>query len=398
MLLLAGWKPRPPALVVTVDHGLRTEAPDEARQVAENAAALGLPSRIMRAPTRLGGGNLQDWARNVRYRCLADAAGDAGFDTIVTAHHRDDQAETFLLRLARGSGVYGLSGMAEESATGGLRLVRPLLGVARATLREVAAASGLPTSDDPSNCDERYDRVRLRRLMPSLAEHGFGAARLAETAGRMRRAAAALDHYAIALLAENFPVDAFGVLQGPVEALCAVPEEVSLRALALILKGVAGADYTPRLDRVEAIRSALLSAGEHGRLKRTLHGAVLCVAEGRLSARREWGREGIAAVPAAPGRDLVWDGRFKVSVPNAAGQLTVGPLGRSERRLLSNAVGREAIGVLPGLFAGTALLAVPEGIVAPDGDIGILPAQCIVGSRFSATAGCPAEHDRLPYS
>src|SRR5205085_12517102 len=115
MLLVSRWDERPPVLVVSVDHGLRPEAAAEARLVADNAARLKLPVRIMPAG-RAPEGNLQDWARRVRYACLAEAARQAGFDTIATAHHQDDQAETFLLRLARGSGVYGLAAMrdAEE--------------------------------------------------------------------------------------------------------------------------------------------------------------------------------------------------------------------------------------------------------------------------------------------
>src|SRR4051812_17380271 len=91
MVLVGNWRARPPTLVVTVDHGLRAEAAAEAQVVAENAARLGLPCRIMQAPKLAESGNLQDWARRVRYGCLAEAAIDAGFDTIVTAHHRDDQ-------------------------------------------------------------------------------------------------------------------------------------------------------------------------------------------------------------------------------------------------------------------------------------------------------------------
>jgi tRNA(Ile)-lysidine synthase len=164
----------------------------EAELVAANARRLSLPSRILRAPPRPERGNLQDWARRARYRLLANAAREAGFDTVVTAHHRDDQAETFLLRLARGSGVYGLAAMADETEVAGLALARPLLGISRETLADVAAASGLATTDDPSNLDERFDRVRIRRMLPLLAAEGVGAGRLAETAARLRSAAAAL--------------------------------------------------------------------------------------------------------------------------------------------------------------------------------------------------------------
>ncbi len=113
MLLMARWRERPPVLVVSVDHGLRPGSADEACLVAENAGLLRLPSRIMQAAGPRTG-NLQDWARRARYHCLTKAADEARFDTIVTAHHEEHQAETFLLRLARGSGVYGLAAMRSE--------------------------------------------------------------------------------------------------------------------------------------------------------------------------------------------------------------------------------------------------------------------------------------------
>ncbi len=383
MLLVAGWPDRPPALVVTCDHGIRPEAADEARLVAENAERLGLPWRIMRTPERASG-NLQDWARRVRYGCLAAAAETAGFDTIVTAHHQDDQAETFLLRLARGSGAYGLGAMAEEGSLDGLRLVRPLLGVPRRKLAELADASGLAIAVDPSNSDPRFDRVRMRGLMPALAEHGITAKRLAGTAGRLRRAAAALDHYAEALLNEHFHADVFGVVAGPAAALAAVPEEIGLRALALILRAAGGAEYTPPLERIEALREAILAANEGGAVKRTLHGVVVTAGNGRLAARREWGRRGPAAIAAPAGSTLLWDRRFSVRVPASMSGLSVGPLGRAERRLRSACADRGGIRVLPGLFAGDELVAVPDKVDATDEGkpLGRLPARCVVGSRL----------------
>jgi tRNA(Ile)-lysidine synthase len=379
-------------LVVAVDHGLRPEAAEEARMVVANAAQLGLKARIMEAPERYHGGNLQDWARRMRYRCLAAAAGEAGFDTIVTAHHQDDQAETFLLRLARGSGVYGLAAMPAEGSVEGLRLARPLIGVSRRKLREIAAASGLPTAADPSNLDLRFDRVRVRQLMPALAEHGLTPVRLAETAGRMRRAAAALDHYARRLLAEWFADDPFGVVSGEARALAEAPEEIGLRALALMLRAVGGAEYTSRLERIESLRDAILALRPDEGLKRTLHGVVLSVKGGRLTARREWGRKGLAAVAAPPGTSLVWDRRFRVEVPKLPGALDIGPLGRSERRLRAEAADRGTVQALPGLFRDGALVAVPAGVSAADqaAPLERLAAKSIVGQRLAAEDASPA--------
>jgi len=392
MLLASQWRDRPSLLVVAVDHGLRPESSGEARMVAENAGRLGLPWRIAAAPPRPDSGNLQDWARRARYQCLVDAAREAGFDTIVTAHHQDDQAETFLLRLARGSGVYGLAAMQEEGIVDGIHLARPLLGVPRSALTEVARASGLPIVDDPSNANPRFDRVRMRELMAALSERGLTSSRIAETASRLRRAASALDLYATALLRDRFNADCFGVVEGDAAALVAVPEEVALRTLALILRAVGGAAYTPELDSVEALRSAILTLGEGKRLKRTLHGVALGVENGRLTARREWGRAGPAGLPAAAGSTLVWDRRFRATVPLLDGALEVGPLGRSEMALKSPRADAAALRTLPGLYRNGTLVAVPDGLDLCGGDLSLRPlkSECLVGGRLDPAAGTPA--------
>jgi tRNA(Ile)-lysidine synthase len=394
MALVARWKSRPPVLVVSVDHGLRPEAAEDARLVAENAAKLGLPSRIMRTPERRESGNLQDWGRRARYACLAEAAREAGFDTIVTAHHREDQAETFLLRLARGSGVYGLAAMAEESDFESLRLARPLLRVARARLAEVAAEAGLAVTADPSNEDVRFDRVKLRKLMPVLAEHGLDASRLADTAGRLRRAASAIDHYVGALLKEHFSADSFGVVRGRVAALAEAPDEVGLRALALILTSVGGADYTPPLDPLENVYAAITNAAGEGGFRRTLHGVVLGLEAGRLVAMREWGRKGIVRVPAPAGSTLVWDRRFRVQAPHLPGELGIGPLGDAPRRLRSPSADAAILRTLPGLYIGDTLVAVPEGIAADDGEptLGVLAAECLVAERLHMSGSAVDHH------
>jgi len=389
MLLLARWADRPPVLVVTIDHGLRPQSGAEARQVVLNAERLGLPARIMRAPQRLGG-NLQAWAREARYALLAEAAREDGFDTIVTAHHREDQAETFLLRLARGSGVYGLSAMSGETTVAGLRLARPLLGVAGHRLADMARGSNLPVTLDPSNHDTRFDRVRLRRLMPLLATHGMGPQRLAVTAAHMRRAAAALDFFVGALLREHFAADPLGAVSGRVEAIEGCPEEVSLRSLALLIAAVGGATYPPGLERLERLHAALCGRGA-ARFKRTLHGVMISVAGGRIVFAREWGRLGPAAIPASPGR-ILWDARFEVEVPKLAAGMEIAPLGRSDRRLRSPVARTAALRTLPGLFADGALLAAPDFVTVDGAVVSPLWMQSVVAARLGLDGPTPSGH------
>jgi tRNA(Ile)-lysidine synthase len=384
MLLAAQWRERPPLLVATVDHGLRAESASEARTVTENAERLQLPWRILKALPRTESGNLQDWARRARYQRLVEAARDAGFDTIVTAHHRDDQAETFLLRLARGSGVYGLAAMPDEGSIDGISLARPLLKVPRTSLATLAAASGLATIDDPSNANPRFDRVRMRALMPALAEEGLSVERLAETAGRMRRAAAALDHYATALLRDCFSTDRFGIVSGNASSLAKTPEEVALRALALILRAVGGADYTPELQSVEALHAALVEMPPDSTLRRTLHGVVVSIESGRMEARREWGRGVFPVVEAPAGATFIWDRRFRITIPQLPGRLEVGALGRAAVSFMSPGIDRDTLKTLPALFQNGTPVAHPPGVSgAEGGSPHALSVDCLVGERLA---------------
>jgi len=154
-----------PGLVVaaTVDHGLRPESADEARMVAGACAAIGVPHATLRIAVPRDG-NLHGWARRERYALLIDWAAEAGAVALCTAHHADDQAETFLMRAARASGLSGLAGVRARN-DGPVPVVRPLLSWRRAELRGVAKKAALPFVDDPSNEDPRFDRTRFRRWL-----------------------------------------------------------------------------------------------------------------------------------------------------------------------------------------------------------------------------------------
>jgi tRNA(Ile)-lysidine synthase len=151
--------------VATVDHGLRPESVSEAAMVAELCAAHGIPHRML--PVTVGAGNLQDRARAARYAAMAGWMKERGLQALATAHHADDQAETLLMRLNRGSGLAGLAGVRQRTELPGTRLtlLRPLLGWRRAELGELVAAAGLIPALDPSNEDPRFDRARIRKAL-----------------------------------------------------------------------------------------------------------------------------------------------------------------------------------------------------------------------------------------
>jgi tRNA(Ile)-lysidine synthase len=144
----------------TVDHGLRTESADEARHCAAICAGLGVSHTIL-TPAAPITGSLQAAARAARYQLLSEWADAQAINHILTGHHADDQAETLLMRLNRGSGLAGLSGIRAVNG----RVIRPLLAWRRAELAAISAASGLAMIHDPSNGDDRFDRVRMRKAL-----------------------------------------------------------------------------------------------------------------------------------------------------------------------------------------------------------------------------------------
>jgi len=194
-LLLLAAAARPGRVeAATIDHGFRKEARDEAAMVANICDRLGIRHAALTARwSELPETAIQERARNQRYRLLGYWAEERGLDALATAHHAEDQAETVLMRLARGSGVRGLAGMRPRSVSPGvhIRLVRPLLGWRRAELEQVCSAAGVTPAADPSNQDERFERVRVRRALAALDWLDAGA--VAHSAANLADADAALE-------------------------------------------------------------------------------------------------------------------------------------------------------------------------------------------------------------
>ena len=255
MLLAADWaraRAAPPLYVATVDHGLRKDSRGEAEMVARWAAGLALPHAILVWDGVKPASRIQERAREARYELLFEYAARNGADHVMTAHHADDQAETILFRLLRGSGISGLSGMATSSERNGLVLARPLLSHVRADLAALCESRAQPFFDDPSNRNPAYARTRMRRLGGLLAEDGFAAAALLRLGRRAARADAALAARACAVragLAARRNSDGF---RADISALAGEPEEILLRFLADEIKLINGCRPV-RLDRLEAL-------------------------------------------------------------------------------------------------------------------------------------------------
>ena len=249
-------------LAATVDHGLRDASGDEAAGVAKLCARLGVGHNILRWDG-VHSGNTQDAARRARQRLIGAWARENGLATVASGHTRDDQAETFLLRLKRGSGVDGLAGMAPQIIKDDVLWVRPVLGARRAELREMLSARGVGWIDDPSNDDLRFDRVKIRNALEMLDEIGLSVDVLADTAGRMQTARGALEAATLAAARQVAEPREIGSVRLNVAVLRDEPREIQLRLLAHTLRWISGAEYRPRLNGLKLALMALLDGHGH---------------------------------------------------------------------------------------------------------------------------------------
>ncbi len=356
-------------LVATVDHGLRVESPREATWVGEQARAAGLVHETLSWTGEKPTTGLQDSARNARYHLLAELAWrfrDRGPVGVVTAHTQDDQAETFLMRLARGSGLDGLTGMSTSrllDTENGVRLVRPLLGVARSRLVATLHAHGLTWLDDPSNEAERFERVRIRKARSQLEAIGLTNEMIALSARRLERARDALER-AVHALQESVSLDVHDGAYASLDAgpLFAAPAEVRLRLLTRLIAAFGGQEQPPRLSKLESLIARL----ELPDCEATLGGCIVARNEAEIRVFREPGRTGLPELALEPGTSAIWDRRFRVWISEAVGEaVTVRGLGTSAFSQLRKGADSDlpparAAATLPSFWRNGELLAVPQ--------------------------------------
>lgn len=342
----------------TVDHGLRPASREEAEAAGAWCRALGVPHAILTWSGPKPASALQEAARKARYALLAAEAARVGAGAIVVAHTADDQAETVFMRLARGSGAAGLSAMAPSSsialeAEAPVPVLRPLLGVRRAELRQFLAGIGQPFHDDPYNDDPLYERVRTRALLGALEEQRLltvdalclAAARLAATEAEARGA----DDTAFR--------GAGGWFHAAGPAVVERPDRLGARGglAARLIRAVSGAEHAPSDADAALALSEARSTGSA-----TIGGALLRRHRERLLFLREpaavLGRQDVApssSLRLSPRERRLWDGRFIVD--NAGDtDVQIAPLGERVRQIVGAArrydLPDEALATAPDVF------------------------------------------------
>lgn len=337
---------------VTVDHRLRPEAADEARFVARACERIGVPHETLVWEHGEISGNLQDRARRARHALIADWACRNGIGDVVLGHTADDQAETFLMGLAREAGIDGLSGMRRSWQEDGVRWARPCLQTLRRDLRGYLTRHGIGWVEDPSNADERFLRVRARRALVALAPLGITAAGLARAAANLALARADLVDLALCAAAALARAEA-GAVIFDLAGWKRAGNDTRRRLLIAALRWVGSAPHAPRAGQIARFEAAIWQ----GRAA-TLAGCRLYTGHAEFSIVRE--------PRAVTGRttptDVLWDGRWRLDGPHAPG-LTVRALGAEGLRMCrawpATGLDRAALVVSPAVWQGGRLIAAP---------------------------------------
>lgn len=335
--------------VVTVDHGLRPEAAGEARLVADYCARHGISHHIAHWDGTQAKGNLMAAAREARYRLITQWARAQDIPCVALAHTADDQAETVLMAMARGSGVDGLAAMTTHSQKHGITFIRPLLKVARADLRRYLTAHGLTWAEDPSNDNPAFERVRMRRALPVLDDLGLTVDALGQVAHAAQMAAS--------LVAQKTAEDARRVVRFDRSDLLIEtrprppihPEterRIMLAALAYIGKSV----KQPRTHQLARMDHGLAINGIH-----VLAGCVITKEDTGLRITRE-----VGAIDQIGRPNEMWDNRWTLLSDQAGEVRALGEAGLAQcPDWRSQGLPRRSLLAHPGLWRGQELIAAP---------------------------------------
>ena len=268
--------------VATVDHGLRDTAQAEIDLVADFCKSHKLSWTCLQWTGWDGTGNLQSKARDARRDLLARWASDNDVDVILMGHTKDDVAETFLMRLARGSGVDGLSAMSAVFEHEGIPFFRPLLESTRAELRAYLVDAKVNWSEDPSNEDERFDRVKIRNAWETLEGLGLTRARLATTAGAMISARKALQTQTRLAAEHSIKPQQLGFVEISLSDFIEQPEEIQQRLMCHAMSWITGQPYRPRKTALDGFIESAISGKTA-----SLQGCLLLPSKGTLILCRE---------------------------------------------------------------------------------------------------------------
>ncbi|SMX36993.1 tRNA(Ile)-lysidine synthase [Octadecabacter ascidiaceicola] len=342
---------------VTVDHGLRSEAADEAEGVAHYCEQEGIPHTILKWDGLAAKGNIAAAAREARFRLMADWAKERDIGGILLGHTANDIAETFLMRLARKAGVDGLAAMDVRFNRHGIVWARPFWQQTRDRLRDYLRRHGVAWVEDPTNVDENHDRPRMRRILSLLEDEGIGVEEIKSTAHRLKMARTALEDTtaeAAKLLVTSDCCDLIVTRNADPP----VAGEIERRLLNAALRYVSGTGYPPREKAYNGMLRALIEQDTY-----TVAGCLVTIErpEGIVNQKVRVAREFNAVKDLVGPSDVTWDNRWAIDGPHAP-NLTIRALGESLKDVPDwRDVGlpRASLMASPAVFDGETLISAP---------------------------------------
>jgi len=352
-------------VALIVDHGLRPESATEAERTSDILRRQGISSEVLRWEHEAIQGRLHEKARVARYELLIAACKRLGVGTLFLAHHRDDQAETVLMRLAKGSGIEGLAGMASDAMRDGVRLLRPLLSFSKTRLLDTCTEYALDFIKDPSNASERFARGRLRKVMPLLEAEGMTTESLIRLSTKAREVTEVLEQATQVFLKKAVSSHLGGALQLNRAFLQDTPRAILLRGLSDCLRYVRPGIYPPSHDGLSDILNAIFQTRDV--LARSFYGSLLSITQDHITIMRE-PAGATESVPLRPGHSVLWDNRWIVTAETPFPEGTLKALGSAPHVLIDQLAprlrqrvpqGRVRAG-LPALWVEGKIVAIPS--------------------------------------
>lgn len=356
--------------VLSVDHGLRAAARAEIQLVADRCKVLALPHVVLTNRQVFATGGIQAAARARRYALVAGWCAEHAADGFLLAHHLHDQAETMLMRLARGSGINGLGGMLARqkllTPAGSVVLLRPFLTHRPETLRGSLALTKTRWAEDPSNADQRFERVRWRAMLCAAPQNRVLVPALGRLAGDMQKLRTALDRLAVDWLTQHAAWHAYGFIIIDRVAFAVLGEVLQRRILAALIRQIAGRPFAVRQVRLTGFLDRLAA---HPAGAMTMSGVLLRWRRGQLMIGRELAALRNLRQPAMG--MFLWDGRYFLDFDADLGNQKhqgqfVAPLGVDGLAALKamgvvpdKSVPAAYLHVLPAVFEGKRLCACP---------------------------------------
>ena len=354
--------------ILVVDHGLRAESKQEAKFVKNEAKKLGFPTRILKWKGSKPNKRIQEEARNKRYSLLINFCRENNINNLYLAHHLDDQIETFLFRMFRGSGLQGLTSFSSSYERNGLTLIRPLIDTPKSELISYARRKKINWVEDPSNENQKYDRVKLRKVLPLIYKEGFDKKVFLKSVKKLRLANQALDQitkeFVLQYVIINKNISVF-IKQ---ELFLTAPEDVKLRVLQNTIRIFSGERYySPNYLKILNLMN--WARNDNDISAKTLGGTIFRKRKGGLILYKEVKKlNDIKPIKLSKSKYKAWDNRFLIKI-NKSVKGEISYLGNEGVKILKskkilgkkgfNGIPLTALYSIPAMWDGKRLISAP---------------------------------------